>query len=56
LENGSVVTLIVMPKGKPYYYLKVTGPGKSVAAAAKALRTAIGADPKAEKKIDEEKK
>jgi hypothetical protein len=56
LENGSVVTLIVMPKGKPYFYLKVTGPGKSVAAAAKALRTAIGADIKAEKKIEDEKK
>lgn len=52
LVNGSVVTLIVMPKGKPYFYLKLTGPGKSVASAAKALRAAIGADIKAEKKYE----
>ena len=56
LENGSVVTMIVMPEGKPYFYLKISGPGNSVAPAAKALRAAIGADIKAEKKIEPEKK
>ncbi|MBI1313637.1 hypothetical protein GC176_20285 [bacterium] len=52
LENGRVIGIILMPEGKPYYYLKVTGPNKSVEAAAKALRRAIGADIEKEEKLE----
>ena len=52
LENGRVLTIILMPEGKAYYYLKVTGPDKSVEAVAKTLRTAIGADIEKEEKLE----
>jgi len=52
LENGRVIGIILMPEGKPYYYLKVTGPNNSVEAAAKALRKAIGADIEKEEKLE----
>lgn len=52
LENGRVLAIILMPEGKPYYYLKVTGPNKSVEAVAEDLRRAIGADIKKEEKLD----
>ena len=52
LENGRIIGIILMPKGKPFYYLKVTGPNKSVEAAAKALRKAIGADIAKEEKLE----
>jgi hypothetical protein len=52
LENGRVLTIILMPEGKAFYYLKVTGPDKSVEAAAKALRRAIGADIEKEEKLE----
>lgn len=52
LENGRVLTIILMPEGKAFYYLKVTGPNKSVEAAAKVLRTAIGADIEKEEKLE----
>jgi hypothetical protein len=52
LENGRVIGVILMPEGKPYYYLKITGPEKSVEAAAQALRKAIGADIEKEEKLE----
>ena len=52
LENGRVLTIILMPEGKAFYYLKVTGPNKSVEAIAKTLRTAIGADIEKEEKLE----
>ncbi len=55
LENARVVMFIVMPKDKPYYYLKLTGPAKSTAAAAKTLREAIDADGSKEKVVEMDK-
>lgn len=55
LAEGRVVMFIVMPKEKPYYYLKLTGPSKSTIAAAKTLRAAIGADAAKEKAFESEK-
>ncbi|MHC4880816.1 MAG: hypothetical protein ACYTGL_30550 [Planctomycetota bacterium] len=52
LQNGRIIGIILMPEGKPYYYLKVTGPNKSVEAAAKALRRSIGADVEKEEKLE----
>lgn len=51
LENGRAITIVLMPKDKPYYYLKLSGPAKTVDAAAKQLRTAMGADGAQEKVI-----
>ncbi len=55
LADGRVVMFIVMPKEKPYYYLKLTGPSKSTAAAAKVLRAAIDADAAKEKAVEADK-
>lgn len=55
LEDARVVMFIVMPKEKPYYYLKLTGPAKSTAAAAKTLRVAIGAEGAKEKAVEADK-
>lgn len=52
LEDARVVMFIVMPKEKPYYYLKLTGSSKSTAAAAKTLRAAIGGDASKEKVVE----
>ena len=54
LENGRAVNFVLMPNEKPFYYLKLTGPTKSVEAAAKTLRAAFGADAKKEKDIERE--
>ena len=54
LENGRAINFVLMPKEKPFYYLKLTGPTKSVEAAAKTLRVAFGADEKKEKEVDRE--
>lgn len=52
LKNGRLINIILTPEGKPSYYLKVTGPAKSVEQAGKDLRRALGADIKKEEKID----
>ena len=54
LENGRAFNFVLMPKEKPFYYLKLTGPTKSVEAAAKTLRAAFGADDKKEKDVERE--
>lgn len=43
---------ILIPSKNAMYVLKLTGPDKTVAAQAKAIRTAIGADMKTEKKYE----
>lgn len=54
MKDGHAVNLVLMPKDKPYYYLKLTGPAKSVDAAAKVLRESIGADVTKEKATERE--
>lgn len=49
LENARMISLVLNIEGKGLYYFKLTGPEKSVAAQADAIRTAIGASTKAEK-------
>lgn len=44
--------IVLLVKDKGNYFLKLTGPQKTVATAAEALRKAIGADIKNEKKSD----
>lgn len=52
LEKGAMVTLILIKEGRAPYYLKMTGPAKSVEAATKALRNSIDADAKKEKPVE----
>lgn len=54
LENGRAITIVLKPKDKPYYYLKLAGPLKTVEAATKQLREAIGADAAKEKDFNRE--
>jgi len=52
LENGAMVTLILLKDGRAPYYLKMTGPANSVKEATKSLRRAIDADVKKEKPVE----
>lgn len=52
LENGAMVTLILSKEGRAPYYLKMSGPAKTVKAATAALRRALDADPKKEKPVE----
>ena len=52
LENARAVTIVLKPQDKPYYYLKLAGPTKTVEAALKQLREAMNADAAKEKDFD----
>lgn len=52
LENGAMVTLILLKEGRAPYYLKMTGPAKTVKEATTALRRALDADVKKEKPLE----
>jgi gluconolactonase len=50
-----MVLTVEAKEGKQIYYLKMTGPKKSVAAAAEAFRASIGGSSKEEKEYKIEK-
>lgn len=54
LENARAVTIVLKPQDKPYYYLKLAGPTKTVEVAAKQLRDSISADAAKEKDFNRE--
>jgi len=49
MKNARMLAVILNIKGKGNYFLKLTGPMKTVTAAATSLRQSFGADPKKEK-------
>jgi hypothetical protein len=49
MPNARVLSVILTGKDQSNYYLRLTGPEKTVSASVDALRAAIGADAKAEK-------
>lgn len=52
IENGAMVTLILVKEGRAPYYLKMSGPAKTIKEAATALRRALDADAKKEKPVE----
>ncbi|QDU51922.1 hypothetical protein [Gimesia panareensis] len=53
VPNSRMIGVILAVEGKAYYFLKLTGPDKTVAAAADALRTSFGASAKDEKPFEQ---
>ena len=49
MKGARMLAVILAVKGKGNYFLKLTGPMKTVTAAATSLRQSFGADPKKEK-------
>ena len=49
MPNARVLSVILTTKDQGNYFLRLTGPEKTVSANADALRAAIGADAKSEK-------
>lgn len=52
IENGAMVTLILVKEGRAPYYLKMSGPAKTIKEATTALRRALDADAKKEKPVE----
>lgn len=52
IEDGAMVTLILSKEGRAPYYLKMSGPAKTVKEATAALRRALDADAKKEKPVE----
>jgi hypothetical protein len=52
LEDARMLMLVLTVEGKGPYYLKATGPEKTIASIETSLRTAIGADPEKEKEYE----
>lgn len=53
VPNSRMLGVILAVEGKAYYFLKLTGPDKTVAEAADALRTSFGASAKDEKPFEQ---
>ncbi|RMG38860.1 MAG: hypothetical protein D6725_06500 [Planctomycetota bacterium] len=49
LPNARMIAVILMPPNKPYYFLKMAGPARTVGAAVDDLRRAFGGDAAKEK-------
>ncbi len=49
LKEARMLAVVIAVEGKDNYFLKMTGPAKSVTAAAKSFRASFGADAKKEK-------
>jgi len=54
LKNARMLSVMLFVKKKGYYYLKVSGPEKTIASIAESLRTAFGGNSKMEKKFQPE--
>jgi len=53
VPDSRMLGVILAVEGKAYYFLKLTGPDKTVASAAEALRTSFGASAKDEKPFEQ---
>jgi len=54
LKNARMLSVMLFVKQKGYYYLKVSGPQKTIDSIAGSLRTAFGGNTKTEKKFQPE--